>query len=418
MIRKKKGIKALALGLVITVLSCSFAFADTATIPMSLAIKAKEIDVTVTEKVIMSASAGKSVMDVGDITVTNNAAGNGVYLIGAAYGGNVSPWSLVADSTNFKTMKKDQHKYSLTADGTDLSVSNKEYSEFIDIGGSYTIAMAGKTGLSTSAVSDQQAGSVILTVGLTDPNAVEIVSWADGTDAQIVAMVAALDAGEITVEETGWKVGDTRTVHLSAMEATGVGESHAEQDVELVLMHAGGYELADGSTCNFVVGQKDSLAEKGYMNSTGTNAGSWDGSARRAWCNSTYKNAIPEALRPIFKQFKTITAETYNGTTLKTSLDYFALPAAKEIFGGTATSAGSATSYSNLTEFNALFQFEYYQTSANRIKKLGISGNALTWWERSPNYSSSYRFCIVGGDGGASYGIANSTRGLAPFGCI
>lgn len=417
MIREKKGIKALALGLVITVLSCSFAFADTATIPMSLAIKAKEIDVTVTEKVIMSASAGKSVMDVGDITVTNNAAGNGVYLLGAAYGGNVSPWSLVADSTNFKTMKKDQHKYSLTADGTDLSASNKEYSKFIDIGGSYTIAMAGKTGLSTSAVSDQQAGSVVLTVGLSVP--LKIVSWANGTDAEIVAMVAALDAGEITVEQTGWKVGDTRTVHLSAMEATGVGESHAEQDVELVLMHAGGYELADGSTCNFVVGQKNSLAETGYMNSTDTNSGSWEGSARRTWCNDTYKNAIPSTLLPIFKQFKTITAETYDGTTLKTSLDYFALPAAKEIFGGdTASSAGSATKYSNLTEFNALFQFGWYKTEANRIKKLGISGSASTWLERSPIYYYSLSFCGVSGDGGASDISASRTYGLAPFGCI
>lgn len=417
MIRKKKGIKALALGLIITILSCSFAFADTATIPMSLAIKAKEIDVTVTEKVIMSASAGKSVMDVGDITVTNNAAGNGVYLIGAAYGGNVSPWSLVADSTNFKTMKKDQHKYSLTADGTDLSASSKEYSEFIDIGGSYTIAMAGKTGLSTSAVSDQQTGSVILTVGLTDPNAVEIVSWADGTDAQIVAMVAALDAGKITVEETGWKVGDTRTVHLSAMEATGVGETHAEQDVELVLMHAGGYELADGSACNFVVGQKDALAEKGYMNSTNTSSGSWDGSARRAWCNDVYKNAIPSTLQPIFKQFKTITAETYNGTTLKTSLDYFALPAEREVFGAGYGYAGNG--YANNTEAACenIFQFDWYKTSANRIKKMGISGNDAPWWERSPDCINSGYFCGVGG-GSAASDAANYTYGLAPFGCI
>ena len=244
------------------------------------------------------------------------------------------------------------------------------------------------------------------------------VTWAGGTDEEIVKMVKLADAGLINLSDY-WAVGDTRTVHLSAMSATGVGESHAEQDVELVLMHEGGYELADGSTCNFVVGQKDLLAEKGYMNATDTNSGSWEESARRTWCNSVYKNAIPNTLQPIFKQFKTITAETYNGTTLKTSLDYFALPAAKEIFGGdTASSAGSATSYSNLTEFNALFQFDWYKTADNRIKKLGISGSARDWWERSPFYNGSGNFCSVRSGGNAINDNANFKNGLALFGCI
>ena len=203
------------------------------------------------------------------------------------------------------------------------------------------------------------------------------------------------------------------------MEASGVSGRQKEKDVEVGMMHKGGYELADGSTCNFVVGQKDSLAEGGYMNSTNTSSGSWDGSARRAWCNNEYKNAMPESLSPIFKQFKTITAETYNGTTLKTSLDYFALPAAKEIFGGdTATSAGGRTVDSNLTEFNALFQFDWYKTEANRIKNLDIFGDADFWWERSPHYSYSGYFCLVTSRGAPNYNLANITIGLAPFGCI
>ena len=250
----------------------------------------------------------------------------------------------------------------------------------------------------------------------------KIVSWANGTDAEIAAMVAAADAGDINLADY-WKVGDTRTVHLSAMSATGVGESHAEQDVELVLMHAGGYDLnaavASGRTkCSFVVGLKDSLAEAGYMNSSETNSGSWNGSARRTWCNNVFRNAIPSTLRAIFKQFKTVTAQTYNGSTNQTSVDYFALPAAKEVFGGSASSAGKGTSYSNLTEFNALFQFDYYKTSSNRVKKLGKTGSANLWWERSPYYNFSYSFCYVYDDGTANYDIANSHIGLAPFGCI
>lgn len=240
---------------------------------------------------------------------------------------------------------------------------------------------------------------------------VKIVTWAGGTDEEIVAMVEAADAGKINLSDF-WTVGDTRTVQLSAMSATGVDESHSAQEVELVLMHKGGYELADGSTCNFVVGQKDSLAEEGYMNSTYTNSGSWDGSARRAWCNDTYKNAIPSTLQPIFKQFKTITVTEYNADTVTTSLDYFALPAEKEVLGTRVNS--------NKTEFNALFQFDWYKTEANRIKKLGISGNADCWWERSP-YDYNDGFCLISPTGSASFGSLNGAAnkiGLSPFGCI
>jgi hypothetical protein len=209
------------------------------------------------------------------------------------------------------------------------------------------------------------------------------------------------------------------------MAATGVGESHAAQDVEFILMHAGGYELSNATesgrtTCSFIVGMKDCLKTMGYMNSSNTNAGSWESSARRAWCNSVFYNAVPSSIRSIFKQFKVITAATYSGTTNQISIDYFTLPAAKEVFGGgTATSAGSGTTYySNLTEFNSLFQFDWYATASNRVKKLGTSGSAGYWWERSPYYSRSIHFCRVISDGSASNSYASYTFGLAPVGCI
>ena len=263
---------------------------------------------------------------------------------------------------------------------------------------------------------------VTKTASFTVSVSVKTVTWAGGTDEEIVAMVEAADQGLIILSDY-WAVGDTRTVQLSAMSATGVGESQSAQEVDLVLMHAGGYELNEAvasgrTTCSFIVGQKDSLATAGYMNSSNTNSGSWDGSARRAWCNSVYKNALPSTLLPIFKQFKTITAQTYNGSTNQESVDYFALPAAKEVFGGSATSAGDATSHSNLTEFNALFQFDYYKTASNRVKKLGKTGSADSWWERSPYYNTSTYFCNVNSDGTANGNGASNSFGLAPFGCI
>ena len=146
------------------------------------------------------------------------------------------------------------------------------------------------------------------------------------------------------------------------------------------------------------------------MNSSNTNSGSWNGSARRTWCNNVFRNAIPSTLRAIFKQFKTVTAQTYNGSTNQTSVDYFALPAEREIF--------DARNYCNQTEYNALFQFDYYKTASNRVKKLGKAGAAGGWWERSPRYSNSNIFCRVFNDGTAASYVASYSYGLAPFGCI
>lgn len=242
----------------------------------------------------------------------------------------------------------------------------------------------------------------------------EIVSWADGTDEQIAALIAAADAGKVDlVQDAHWAVGDIRTVQLSAMAATGVGETHAAQSVQLVLSHAGataGISRVDGGTIHFQVDLKDSLAETGYMNSSNTNAGSWEGSARRAWCNNVFYNAIPSALKPIFKQMKVKTVETYNGSTVKETSDYFALRAEKEIFG--------SRTYSNSVEADALAQVTWYATSGNRVKKTGISGSAYAWWERSPNSGNGSYFCNVTSSGSANNSRASNASGLAPFGCI
>lgn len=271
------------------------------------------------------------------------------------------------------------------------------------------------TGNETSVtVSFAWGGKTYTTTQAITVLSVKIVTWSGGTDEEIVAMVEAADQGLINLSDY-WAVGDTRTVRLSAMSRTGVGESHAAQQVDLVLMHAGGYDLnaavASGRTkCSFVVGLKDSLAAGGYMNSSDTNSGSWNGSARRTWCNNVFRNAIPSTLRAIFKQFKTVTAQTYDGSTNQTSVDWFALPAEKEVFG--------SITYSNPKEESALFQFDYYKTKSNRVKMSGKESSPGQWWERSPSYNYSSDFCSVGSSGIGSTSSANRDRGLAPFGCI
>ena len=247
-------------------------------------------------------------------------------------------------------------------------------------------------------------GSATCTVEL--ESALEIVSWASGTDEQIAAMVAAADAGQIDLTDY-WSEGDTRTVNLSAMSATGVGESHAAQSVQFVLSDPGHFTLANGQPCNFVVNMKDCLKEYGYMNSSNTNSGGWNGCARRTWCNNVFRNAIPSGLRPAFKQFKT-KAATGTGTASTTSTDWFSLPSEMEVFG--------RVTYANSSAESGNTQLNYYKTSANRVKR--VNGSADWWWERSPYSSFSTGFCVVDGDGSADGNLASNGVGLSPFGCI
>lgn len=238
-----------------------------------------------------------------------------------------------------------------------------------------------------------------------------IVSFADGTPAELAAMLAAHDAGDIDIMDY-WSLGDKRTISHLAMAATNVGETHAAQNRSWVLMDTGtqsGYVFSDNTPVHFVVGCEDCFDETGYMNSTNTNAGSWDSSARRTWCNNELPASLDEDTRTLFKPFKVITASENNSDVLTTSIDWFALFAECEILG-------SAT-YSRTAEASALTQVEWFKTAANRIKK--VNGTNDIWWERSPRANNAIAFCSITTAGAArAADVANTVRGLAPFGCI
>ena len=259
------------------------------------------------------------------------------------------------------------------------------------------------------------------------------ISWSEGTDAQILAMIAAADRGEIDLTDY-WDVGDTRQVQLSAMEATGVKESHVAQTVELVLVAKDTGVNDSSNPCynyqyvtatsgrtypSFIVQQKNTFAddfndpERGKITSAFNNNGGWNGTIRRTWCNSVYKNAMPNSLVGVFKQVK---VKAMNGGSqpdveLVESPDYFFLPAEKEIFG--------SVTRSHETEGNALSIWPYYSTSANRIKYIGFSDSTdMGWWERSTLSKNTNSFCQVSSTGSSSTGSTMMSSGIAPAGCI
>lgn len=240
---------------------------------------------------------------------------------------------------------------------------------------------------------------------------VKTVAFNDSaTDQEIIDMLEAHEQGAINITDY-WTVGDTRTASISSIAATGVGESHTAQQVHVVLSHRGGQTLEDGSACTFQWDFVEALAEGGYMNSSNTNTGGYDGSARAPWNDTPMYNALPAWLKKMTKPFK-VTSGVGEGASsgLQTTVHKLALRAEKEVFG--------TMSYSFSDEANALTQVDYYKTADNRKKKRGISGSVNNWWLRSSRSGYSNYFCNVYSDGSDSYGNASITGGLAPFGCF
>ena len=226
-----------------------------------------------------------------------------------------------------------------------------------------------------------------------------------------------------------WAVGDTRSVSLSAMSATGVGESHRAQTVQFVI---GDFEHDDLATAinghtkaAITLLQKDCLmdatsasnvnngsadTEKGYMNSTNTNVGGWKSCARRTWCHNVFFAALPSAWQSMVKIVNKKVSVGNNSSTIETVQDKIFLAAEIEIFGSTAySSAGEGT------------QYTYYKNAtANRYKmpKWGSYYVSNIYWERSPHSGNSSYFCSVSYDGRASISSASDANGVAPCLCI
>ena len=145
------------------------------------------------------------------------------------------------------------------------------------------------------------------------------------------------------------------------------------------------------------------------MNSSDTNSGSWNGCARRKWCNGAYYDAFPSKLKGLLKQVNKQTCQSYNSSTLQTSKDYIFLASEWEIFGSRSNAVAQEGT-----------QYSYYTTTANRYKlpKWRSNFSSDIWWERSPGSGTSDVFCVVGVDGYASVYNASDTHGLAPLGCF
>lgn len=261
-----------------------------------------------------------------------------------------------------------------------------------------------------------------------EPEDLKIVAFADGTDAEIEKMIEAHYAGKINISDY-WAVGDKRTIHHNAMDATGVSESHRANDYAYVIIgieHDDLVTAINGKTKAAITIQTermlyldttteynssyDTSHECGYMNSSNTNSGGWGYCDRHTWCNNVYKKCLPTYIQNMMKQVRKLTSEGSQSNTIKTSNDYAFLPSEIEIFGSTMHSfAGEGK------------QYQYFKNAtANRYKKPRYSSTYVSgqYWTRSPYSSGSDSFCGVGRGGSANADSASNTGGIVPCLCI
>lgn len=261
-----------------------------------------------------------------------------------------------------------------------------------------------------------------------EPEDLKIVAFADGTDAEIEKMIEAHYAGKINISDY-WAVGDKRTIHHNAMDATGVSESHRANDYAYVIIgieHDDLVTAINGKTKAAITIQTERMLyldttteynasynashECGYINGSSTNSGGWEGCVRRTWCNNVYKKCLPTYIQNMMKQVKKLTSAGSRSSTIKTSNDYAFLLSETEIFGSAAYSyAGEGK------------QYQYFKNAtANRYKKPRFDDSLVSghYWERSPYFGSENRFCHVDVSGNSHYSDASNSYGIVPCLCF
>lgn len=278
---------------------------------------------------------------------------------------------------------------------------------------------------STDGVYNYDAGNRLLGEPKED---LKIVTFADGTDAEIEKMIEAHYAGKINISDY-WTVGDKRTIHHNAMDATGASESHRANDYAYVIIgieHDDLVTAINGKTKAAITIQTERMLyldttteynssydiehECGYMNIFNTNSGGWEGCVRRTWCNNVYKQCLPTYIQDMMKQVKKLTSAGSQSSTIKTSNDYAFLPSEIEVFGSTTHS------FTGEGE-----QYQYFKNAtANRYKKPRFDSTYVSgqYWTRSPRSTVNSSFCIVYVNGNADYSGASSFISFAPCLCI
>lgn len=195
-----------------------------------------------------------------------------------------------------------------------------------------------------------------------------------------------------------WHVGDTKDITLT----TG----------ETLTMQIYGFnhdDLSSGGKSGITLGMKNLMEYGRTLNTDAPNTGGFTGSTIYPWLQGDLYNNLPSDLKPYIKIVNKKTSAGSQMSTINANAMKIFLFSEIEIFGKATYSATGEG-----------MQYNYFQTSNNRIKRLSNGlGEISKWWERSPELANYYRFCSVTKEGNADYDSAHTQRYGICFGfCI
>lgn len=195
--------------------------------------------------------------------------------------------------------------------------------------------------------------------------------------------------------EKAFEIGDEKTISIDSTSYT------------VVILDFNHDEKTSGGKAGLTIGLKNGLANTYAMNSSDTNVGGWGSCALRNTLQNTIFNKLPTELKNVIKKVNKLTSAGNRSTTINKTSDDLFLFSEIEVFGTLTYSAqGEGT------------QYPYFASNTQRIKKLGDSGSANYWWERSPYLTSSSYFCVVNSSGAAGNNYASTSYGVSFGFCI
>lgn len=270
--------------------------------------------------------------------------------------------------------------------------------------------------------------------------------FATATDAQLQAMLNSYYNGEYTaaqiteLKNTYLPIGAKRTIHLSAMDAIGVEDSHTAGDYEFVILDHEHDDLEtpingktkalltlnqekilfNDSTAITYTSQYPSIAEGGgVMTKPNTNKCSWVGSQRRTWCNEVYYKALPSSVTGMIKSVIKRTSKGNQSSDIVLSTDKIFIPSISEIAIDTFREGFPDEGV----------RYVYFRENDNQnVSKSPTynGGKSAYWWTRSPFISTDpsittnldTQFRCINNNGNMTRATSSAAMGISPAFCI
>lgn len=185
-----------------------------------------------------------------------------------------------------------------------------------------------------------------------------------------------------------WKVADQKPMTING----------ADYSIDIIGKNHDDY--SDGSGKAPLTFQMHDCYGTNYaMNASSTNSGGWTSCAMRSKHLPAILALMPTEVQNGIREVNKLTSAGSKSATINTTADKLFLLSETEMFSKKQYSTGGEGT-----------KYDYYNRIDTMVKNQ--NGNAIVWWERSPNASDTKSFCDISANGYQSYHNANRLEGV------